>query len=75
MGIHILAKHALQFDHPTGDFEPVTVKYQEVTVIPDWAAESSMFKAAKTAGLINVFDSVADVKEEDPEPKAKKATS
>lgn len=57
MSIQILARHAMQFDHPTDEnVEPVIVKYQEIASVPDWVAESSMFKAAQVSDWVAVID-------------------
>lgn len=54
--MQILARHALQFDHPTDpNIEPVIVKYQDIVTVPDWVKESSMFKQAKAAEWLVVF--------------------
>ena len=58
--MRIFAKKAFQFDHPAGEVEPVKVQMQSFADVPDWVAESTMYKLASSAGEITVIESKQD---------------
>lgn len=44
--MRIFAKKSFQFDHPAGAAPAVVVPYKSFADVPDWVAESTMFKLA-----------------------------
>ncbi len=78
--MRIFARQALRFDHPQKAEAPVFVRALDFSDVPDWVAESMMFKWAEEEGTVMRVDSKADeMKAEnaaaDPELKALRATA
>jgi hypothetical protein len=60
--MRIFSKLSLQFDDPAGEQPAVLVKHQSFAVVPDWVADSTMFKLASAEGNIEILDGRQDVK-------------
>lgn len=58
--MRIFSNISLQFDHPQQAAEPVVVQHQSFVDVPDWVAESTMFKLALADGSITVIESKQD---------------
>jgi hypothetical protein len=58
----IYPKRTFRFDHPSSspDIVPVYVRNEEFSNVPDWVADSSMFKLAIEADLIMVIENKND---------------
>lgn len=63
--MRIFSKRAFRFDHPAGapDVQPLYVRDQEFTDVPDWVADTETFKLAHKHELITVIESKKDEKE------------
>jgi len=58
--MRIFARQALRFDHPQKAEAPVFVRALDFSDVPDWVAESTMFKWAEEEGTVMRVDSKAD---------------
>jgi hypothetical protein len=56
----IFSNKTFQFDHPTGDIEPVVVQNNAFDTVPDWVEDSAMFKLASADGDITIINNKGD---------------
>lgn len=71
--MRIFSKKAFQFDHPAGSAPAVTVQAGSFGDVPDWIADSIMFKLAKQDGDVEVIGSRQDEIAAETGTKAKAA--
>lgn len=68
--MRIFSKVALRFDHPAGQEPAVVVRPQDFADVPDWVADSAMYK------LASGDETVTEIETRNDERKAdKKAAS
>ncbi|NHN33537.1 hypothetical protein [Paenibacillus agricola] len=60
--MQIFSNRSFQFDDPAGEQPPVIVKNGEFAAVPDWVADSTMFKLARADEDIRVIVDRQDVK-------------
>lgn len=60
--MQIFSNKSYQFDDPAGEQPVVIVKHGEFAAVPDWVADSTMFKLASADGDIRVIVGKADEK-------------
>lgn len=58
--MRIFSKKSFQFDHPAGEEAPVIVQALSFADVPEWVADSTMFKLAKGEESVDVIESKAD---------------
>lgn len=58
--MRIFVKRSMQFDCPAGQNEPVTVMHQSFADVPNWVAESAMFKLASQDKSVTVIENPYD---------------
>lgn len=60
--MRIFSKKTFQFDHPAGTETAVIAQMQNFADVPDWVADSTMFKLAQADGDVEVINSTQDEK-------------